>query len=241
MALAAAELLRDAWPELSAIREITPEPVAEPAPPPEPARTVQVFDPEQERAITVAATLRELERRRAQAEPEEHRVTLTATLHGRSYPIVQSGAIGVRLGVSILLSRTLPLHLEIDGAYGYGGGTAGIGDIAVHSALGGLALLVQSSAGRVRGSIGARLELGWARAGWENTDSTVGSGEGSGFVLTTALAGGARIRLGGRLWITLAVLVGWVPVPLEDFPEPNFLGGIGRLLLGADVGIAIGL
>lgn len=242
LALSIAELFRESWPELSA-----PEPPAEQAPaeesPWEAAR--QPAPPTVDEAALVSeavdATLDELEERRRTAEESIHAIMVTAALTARSYPMAQGGLFGGQAGLSFRLSRAVPLRLEVDGGYGYGGGTATIGDIEVQAALFGFSLLFHAESPRTQGFIGPRLELGWAWSRGRPDDPDVTPGSLDGFVLAVALAGGARLRLSPRIWLLLEAQAGWVANALDPRAEGRRVGGISGLLLGLTIGIAVGL
>jgi hypothetical protein len=193
------------------------------------------------RREAVAATLRELDRRRRGARIDVRAVRLGAALVVRSYPIVQGGLFGAQAGVSVRLGQAVPLRLAVEVGYGYGGGTATLGDIRTQAALGGLALLLVSPTGRVRGVLGPRLELGWGWSEGRPSSAEIESRSVDGFLLTVALVGGMRVLLASRLWVTSEVHAGWVASSLEPRAEGRRVGGISRALLGLTVGLAVGL
>jgi len=248
LALAIAELLRERWVELFGRNTPSEEPEAEP-PPAAPPLVEEPFAPPAATAVdetvlrqrAVEGTLEELQRRRLAAAQGVHRVMITAAVTARSYPVSQGGLLGGQAGVSIRLSRAVPLRLEADLGYGYGGGTASIGDIEVQAALFGLSLQFHGASVRARGSLGPRVELGWGWSRGQPAEPDVTSRSVDGFVLSVSLAGGAWLRLSRRVWVVLEAQAGWVAVALEPRADGRRVGGISAVLIGLTLGIAVGL
>ncbi len=243
LALAIAELLRTEWPALSEPLDEEPPHDDEPEVegPEEPGPETQQIDEATFLHNAVAAMLRELDRRERETRARLHMIMITAALSVRSYPVVQGGLLGGQVGVSFRLNRAVPVYLEIDVGYGLGGGTVSIGDIQVQTVIGGLVLLYAGGTNRIRGSIGSRLELGWGWAEGQPYSPDVRSRSVDGFILSIALTGGVRVRVSPRVLVLLDGLAGWVAASLEPRAEGRHVGGIGRVLLGINLGIAVGL
>lgn len=246
LALAIAELLRSSWRDLHAATFEPPlspgrEAVAEPAPPTQVAPAQPGPDLEALRREAGASALEELDRRERLALAQLHAVRVTATLQASAFPMVHGGLLGVRAGASLRLHRRLPLRLDLDLGYGFGGASTQIGDIDVHSLLGGVGLLFDGGSSRVRGVVGPRLELGWGWAIGAPEAPGVLGGKVDGFVLSVVLDGGVHVRLATRLWLLVHVIAGWTPVSLEPLAEGLLIGGIGRAVLGARIGLAVGI
>jgi hypothetical protein len=236
IALALAELLDETWPRLDD----------------EAVEIGETIESGGEQPATEAAPNRARLEAETRARPPLDEEAMPRQIHGallslslvvRSYPIVQSGQLGGQLGVSIRLSQRVPLRLALDVGYSYGGGTSELGDIRVHSTLGGLSLLIVSESQRVLGVIGPRTEIGWAWAGGLRHEGLEGVLEGQvdGLIVAVGLTGGGRFRLSDRLWISVDGQVGWYVSGLEPLVEGRSLGGVSRALLSLSIGLLIGL
>lgn len=252
IALSLAELLVESWSRLvdesptvgEAIEsgESEPDSASEPESPDE----VEERDPIDElalRELILEEALLRLEAREEEAQRRVRRTMLTVSMVVRSFPVVQGGQLGGGLGLDLQLSQRFPLQLAFDVGYGYGGGTSELGDIEVHSVVGGLSLLFASRARTARGVIGPRAEIGWAWArGRDRGDvEDVVEGRVDGPTVAVGLTGGGRFRLSDRLWLSVDGQVGWYVVGLEPLVDERSLGGVARALLGLSIGLMIGL
>jgi hypothetical protein len=237
LALTLAELVRSSWPSLAPTMSSPRSESSDrsdgalPTPAPLGDRDTCTTNPCPPVEIPVETTFR------------RSRLFGEVQLDARLYPSFHGSGIGARLGGWLRLSRELPFFLGLDGGYRFGEIAEELGQVVSHHVFGGLLVVVEGGGDVVRGHIGARLELGWARVTGLPLDDRAAGGRRDWPILTPTVSAGARFALGRGLWMVSTVEVGYVAVGLDvrvdDVSvEGHRAGGFGGMVIGLSVGVS---
>lgn len=235
LALSIAELLRTAWPGL-----VTPPAPAEPTPPPLAAvdRPRTTARPTSAGEIAGAEAFRILGTRVPADEEPGPPWRLGGLVSAALYPRFGGSFFGGGLAAALRLAPRLPIWLDIEGLYRWGGGTDPAGVVETHLATAALSVLVAASVGRLLASLGPEVELGWAWASGHPHDLGVEARSVDGFVLTVAARFALWIPLARGLAGTVDVAAGWAVVGVAPRVLGHAVGGVSGPMVGLDLGLA---
>lgn len=223
LSLAAAELMRASWAELALPGVPRPR-----APVPPEVR-------EAAGARLAASPLVAAAPPAARAMP----LLIFAGLDARYFFGSRSAVLGARLAASSPLVGPLRLRADAGAAYGRTSDPLGGIDLWMVTAA------VGPSLGRAweHGSaeLGPRVELGWGSARGLPAHAGIEGQRASTLLVITTLAATSRLRLGTRFWATLDGEVGPVVHALTALVNTRASSGFGGAMVGARLGLAVGL
>jgi hypothetical protein len=223
-ALAAAELLRASWVELS----MSDAPAA-PRPAPESVvRAVKVRPPP---ATPPAAARGDA----APASTASAAALVRVSLDVRAFPSYQSVVLGPAIGASVPVG-SLPLRARADAQAGFGRAYDALGTIDLTLFTGDVGVALAAASESVRLDVGPLFALGngWATG---NPVSGASGARARALVATAQLAGTLAVRVAPGWWTIVGLDGGVVVQSLDAQAAGRPASGFGGPLLGVSLGI----
>ncbi len=141
--------------------------------------------------------------------------------------------------MDIALFDRIPMHLVVDGGWGYSTRRTDEGNVFTHAATLGLGISYTEEIHRIKCSMGPRIDGGWGWTEGRHPVEGISTASGSGFLLTVLWDVSLKFHFTKRFLFFSEFLLGHVLVGLDPYSDGISTGGVKGPMLGVESGLSV--